>query len=130
MTAAAVAKSIGSMSSIGLMRVGPPDELVGVRRLTLGEVVEWVLVLSSMFWSRLFIVGLWIFDHDLLLNRAYDSWVVPLIGFLLLPWTTFTYAWMWGNSSDGVIGREWVLVAAACVLDVITWVAARRLNRR
>src|SRR3954447_7564094 len=119
-----------AMSSIGLMRVGPPAELRGTRRLTFGEVMEWVFLASSMFWPRLFIAGFFVFDHDLLLHRAFSSWLVPALGFLLLPWTTFTYAWMWGNSTDGVIGSEWVLVAAALALDLITYAAGYALSRR
>jgi len=118
------------MTSMGLMRVGPPEELRGVRGLTFGELMEGLFVTASMFWPRLFIAGFWIFDHDLLLNRAFTTWMVPLLGFLLLPWTTFSYVWMWGNSSDGVLGREWVLVAAAFVLDLVTYAAARGLSRR
>jgi len=118
------------MSTIGLMRVGPPEHLRGVHRLTLGEAMEWVFFMSSMFWPRLFIAGFFIFDHELLLHRAFTSWVVPLLGFLLLPWTTFSYAWMWANASDGVIGREWVVVAVALFLDLVTYAVAHALLRR
>jgi hypothetical protein len=37
-----------------------------------------------------------------LLSRAFDSWIVPLLGFFLLPWTTLAYAVMW-SSSNGVL---------------------------
>jgi hypothetical protein len=29
------------------------------------------------------------------LSRAFDSWIIPLLGFFLLPWTTLTYAAFW-----------------------------------
>jgi|1186.fasta_scaffold37417_2 hypothetical protein len=116
------------MATIGIMRVGPPESVRGVHRLTFGELGEWLFVLSSIVWSRLFILGFWIFDPEIM-RRAFSSWLLPAIGFLLVPWTTFTYLWMWGNSSDGVHGREWVLIAAGLVLDVVTLVAGRRLWR-
>ena len=52
-----------------------------------------------------------------LLSRAFDSWIVPLIGFFLLPWTTLAYAVMW-SSSNGVLGFEWFIVIAAFLIDV------------
>jgi ABC-type Na+ efflux pump permease subunit len=52
-----------------------------------------------------------------LLSRAFDSWIVPLLGFFLLPWTTLAYAAMWA-SSDGVNGFEWFIVVLAFLIDV------------
>jgi hypothetical protein len=43
----------------------------------------------------------------------------------VLPWTTITYAIMWGIYSDRVSGVEWVFVAGALVLDLITWSTLR-----
>jgi hypothetical protein len=86
--------------------------------------VAWVLIGSLMFWPRLFMLGFFIFDRDI--GRAFGSWVVPIIGFFVLPWTTVTYAAMWSISSDRVIGIEWAAVAVALVLDLITWAAVRR----
>ncbi len=58
---------------------------------------------------------LWLFTD--LLSRAFDSWIVPLLGFFLLPWTTLAYAVMWA-SSDGVNGFEWFIVALAFLFDI------------
>jgi hypothetical protein len=86
----------------------------------------WFWAASSMFWPRAGIIGIWIFSD--LLGRAYDSWVVPALGFLLLPWTTIAYAFMWGASSDRVYGGEWLVVIAAFLLDVVTYVGLRALR--
>ena len=51
---------------------------------------------------------------------------MPALGFLLLPWTTLLYAWMWAISSDGVNGWEWTFVAIAFLIDLWFWVAGRR----
>ena len=82
---------------------------------------------SSFFWPRAGIIGVWIFSD--LLGRAYDSWILPVLGFLLLPWTTIAYAFMWSISSDRVAGAEWIVVAAAFLLDVATWLGWRALRR-
>jgi hypothetical protein len=87
----------------------------------------WFLVGSSMFWPRVFFLALWIFGSQL--GRAFDSWVVPAIGFFVLPWTTVAYAFMWSISSDRVSGAEWIVVAAALVADLLTWAGALALRR-
>ena len=59
--------------------------------------------------------ALWLFGD--LLSRSFDGWLVPLVGFFLLPWTTLAYALLWA-SSDGVLGFEWLIVAFAFLVDV------------
>ena len=95
------------------------------RTVSKGRAASWVLAISSLFWPRFVFVMLWIFSD--LLGRAFDSWVVPFLGFFVLPWTTITYAVMWGMSSDRVAGVEWVFVAIALVLDLWTYAGIRRL---
>jgi hypothetical protein len=51
------------------------------------------------------------------LSRAFDSWLLPLIGFFVLPWTTLAFAWMW-DSGHHVRGWEWFLVGFAFLVDV------------
>ncbi len=58
---------------------------------------------------------LWLFTD--LLSRAFDSWLVPLLGFFLLPWTTLAYAAMW-SSGNRVNGFEWFIVILAFLIDL------------
>ena len=58
---------------------------------------------------------LWLFSD--LLSRAFDSWLVPFLGFFLLPWTTLAYAAMW-SSSHRVSGFEWFIVILAFLIDL------------
>ena len=92
-----------------------------------GRIMGWFFFFSSLFWPRLGILAFWIFSD--LLGNAYDSWIVPVIGFFVLPWTTLTYAMMWGWSSDRVYGVEWLVVAAALALDIATYAGLRALRR-
>jgi hypothetical protein len=100
---------------------------VGHRPSSDPHAVAWLVFLFGAFWPRLFIVGFWIFSREI--GDAFDSWVVPALGLLLLPWTTFSYAIMWGISSDAVSGAEWAVVAIGLLLDLGTWAAAARLLR-
>jgi hypothetical protein len=94
--------------------------------LSTGRVMGWLVVSFLAFWPRVTLIGFWIFSD--LLGDAYDGWVVPAVGFLLLPTTTITYAMMWGVSSDTVSGAEWIVVAIGLGLDLLTWAAVRSLR--
>src|SRR5262245_21542878 len=94
--------------------------------MSMGRIAGWVLAASSLFWPRLFIVLFWIFD-DQLFHRAFGPWIVPALGWLVLPWTTLAYATMWGLWSDKVSGAEWIVVAIAFLIDIWTYLGIRRL---
>jgi len=61
-----------------------------------------------------------------LLSRAYDSWIVPFLGFFLLPWTTLAYAAMWDVGSHGVSGFEWFIVVLAFAIDLGSYIGSER----
>ena len=74
-----------------------------------------VVLLFAFISPRLALVATWLFTS--LLDRPFDSWLVPLAGFFLLPWTTLAYVWMW-DSHRTVEGLEWFLVGFAFIVDV------------
>ena len=84
-----------------------------------------LLALLALISPRLVLFLLWIFSN--VLSRAFDSWIVPLLGFFLLPWTTLTYAafWDWG-SGHHVTGFEWFFVILAFLIDVGSYGGGRR----
>jgi hypothetical protein len=69
---------------------------------------------------------LWLFGD--LLSRSFDGWLLPLVGFFLLPWTTLAYALLWA-SSDGVLGIEWFFVALAFLVDIGAFAGGDRRRR-
>jgi hypothetical protein len=69
-------------------------------------------------------VALWLFSD--LLGDAYESWVLPFLGFFLLPWTTLTYAAMWAVGSNDVSGFEWFIVVLAFFLDLGSYAGSQR----
>jgi hypothetical protein len=60
-----------------------------------------------------------------ILSRAYDSWLLPLIGFFLLPWTTLAYAVMWDTGTRDVNGFEWFIVVLAFLADLASYAGGR-----
>jgi hypothetical protein len=79
--------------------------------------VPCLLVLLALISPRLVLFLLWVFDD--VLGKAYDSWIVPVLGFFLLPWTTLAYAafWDWGPGRH-VAGFEWFFVVLALLIDL------------
>ena len=73
------------------------------------------LVLFALISPRLPLVAPWMFTD--VLSRTFDSWLVPVAGFFLLPWTTLAYVWMW-DSGRTVEGLEWFLVGFAFIVDI------------
>jgi hypothetical protein len=84
-----------------------------------------LLALLALISPRLVLFLLWIFSS--VLSRAFDSWLIPLLGFFLLPWTTLAYAafWDWG-AGHHVTGFEWFFVILAFVIDLSSYGAGRR----
>ena len=58
------------------------------------------------------------FDNQILL---------PLLGFLFLPWTTLMYVLVW--SVGGLEGFDWALIAFALVTDLATYGGGVFTNR-
>ena len=73
---------------------------------------------------RLAIIFVAIFSD--LLTRAFDSWVLPFIGFFILPWTTLAYAIMWDIGTHEVVGFEWFIVVLAFVADLASYAGGQR----
>ena len=63
------------------------------------------------------------------LSRAYEGWVLPLIGFFVLPTTTLAYA-IAENETRGL--RSWglILVVLAVLIDVGMWGGGRGVFSR
>jgi hypothetical protein len=75
----------------------------------------------------MWILGFWIFGGQL--GDAYSSWIIPAAGFILAPWTTLLYAWMWAINSNAVTGWEWLPVAVGALLDLWFLAILARLTR-
>ena len=85
-----------------------------------------VLILAALS-PRLALIAMWLFSN--ILSRAFDSWLLPFIGFFILPWTTLAYAGMWDVGTHRVSGFEWFVVAVAFVIDLGSLTGAARRDR-
>ena len=85
-----------------------------------------LVVLIALLSPRLALFFLWLFSD--VLSRPFDSWVVPFLGFFLLPWTTLAYAGLW-DSGHRVNGLEWFIVVLAFAIDMSSWASSRFVRR-
>ncbi|MQA75629.1 MAG: hypothetical protein GEU88_15040 [Solirubrobacterales bacterium] len=83
-----------------------------------------LVVLLAIISPRLALFFVWLFSD--VLSRAFDSWLLPLLGFFLLPWTTLAYAAMWAASTNEVQGFEWFIVGLAFVVDIGSYTQGAR----
>ena len=74
-----------------------------------------VLALLAFVGPRLVIFLLWLFTNYL--SRAFDGFLLPLLGFLLLPWTTIAWA-IAQNELGGVSGIGLLIVALGFLADL------------
>ena len=86
-----------------------------------------LVALLALISPRLALFALWLFSDAL--SRAYDSWLLPLLGFFLLPWTTLAYVAMWELGTGEVTGFEWFIVILAFVIDLGAHAQSGRFRR-
>lgn len=73
------------------------------------------LILLALVGPRVALAVLWLFTAYL--SRAFDGFVLPLLGFLFLPWTTISYA-IAHNEFGGLTGIGLVIVVLGVLADV------------
>ncbi len=83
-----------------------------------------LLALLALISPRLVLFLLWIFSS--VLSHAYHSWIVPFLGFFLLPWTTLAYAafWSWAPHHH-LPAIDWFFIALAFLIDVSSYAGGR-----
>ncbi len=86
-----------------------------------------LVLLFALISPRLALIATWLFSN--VLDRAYDAWLVPVIGFFILPWTTLAWAWMY-KTGRTVEGWEWIVVIVAVLCDLGALGGGSRKRRR
>lgn len=75
---------------------------------------------------RFALLGVWIFGDRV--ELAFDSWILPLLGLLFLPWTTLAYVIAW--QPGGVEGFwDFLLIALGIALDIATYSSRKAMRR-
>ena len=62
-------------------------------------------------------------------SDAFNSFVWPLFGIILLPWTTLMWMIVW-SVGDGVNGIGWLFIALGVVADLALYAGGGVTNRQ
>lgn len=68
----------------------------------------------------------WLLDTTRWMNAFPGSFVLPLLGFLFLPWTTLAYVLVVPN---GIIGFDWIWLGVAILSDISSYAGGGYGNR-
>ena len=74
-----------------------------------------LFVLITMLSPRLGIIVLWLFTDYV--TRVFDSWIWPLLGLIVLPWTTLMYILV-AAPAGGITFWGWMMVGLGFILDL------------
>jgi hypothetical protein len=74
--------------------------------------------MAAAFAPRLVLAFMWIVGDRV--NAAFDTFIVPLLGLIFLPYTTIMYVLVW-SPATGVAGWDWIWILLGVGLDVMKW---------
>ena len=84
------------------------------------------IFLMALIGPRVALFFTWIFTD--FVDRAFDGWIVPALGFVFLPWTTLVYSLAYAPVA-GVSGLGWLFVAIALFADISSYTYSGREYR-
>jgi hypothetical protein len=80
-----------------------------------------LFALIAVLSPRFAVFLLWAFTNYV--DRAFNGWVLPLLGLLFAPWTTLLY--VLADAPAGPIHvAGWIMVGIGVVLDLSSWAQA------
>ena len=77
------------------------------------------------FGPRLAILVWWLIN-PVYIGAAFSNWILPLLGFIFLPWTLLMYLIVFPG---GVVGFDWLIVALGVVADIASYAGGGYGNR-
>jgi hypothetical protein len=108
-----------SFVSGGRLDHGPPARLASADHRRKGSRAVCFVGLFGFLAPRFIIVILWLFTDYM--SRAYTTWIVPTIGFFILPTTTIAYAIAknaFSTRSGGIEAAGIVVIVFGILIDV------------
>ncbi len=77
-----------------------------------------LVAVIGAFVPRITLFFVWVFTDYV--TRAFQSFIWPLLGLLIMPYTTLAYSFVF-VPGVGVTGMRWFWVALGIILDVCSW---------
>jgi hypothetical protein len=76
--------------------------------------MKWIYIVLAFGGPRLALAALWLFQPERF-EAAFESWLWPILGFIILPLTTVAFVLVVPN---GISGSEWAWLIGAFVADI------------
>jgi len=86
-----------------------------------------LFALLAGFAPRVALILVWIFTN--LVDRAFEGFLVPLLGLVLFPYATLFYVLAYSPVTE-VSGAGWAFVVLGFLLDIGHWVGGGVTGRR
>src|SRR5512136_3273557 len=77
--------------------------------------------------SRIMLLMYWI-SRPVQMELAFNTFILPCLGFLFLPFTTLMYVWL-VQGAGGIQGLDWLWLILAVLIDVASLGSAGYANR-
>ena len=88
-----------------------------------------LMFLATLLLGPRFVTIIWWIIEPGRFNDAFGHWIIPVLGILLLPWTTLIYmiVWSWGG---GVHGIDYLFLALGVFADLALYGGGGYSRRR
>jgi hypothetical protein len=73
------------------------------------------------------VIFLWWLFQPVRWSATFDSFILPFLGFLFLPWTTLMYVLVFPGGLDTF---DWIWLALAFAVDISSWMSGGVTGRR
>jgi len=80
------------------------------------------IFLMALIGPRVALFFVWAFTN--FVDRAFDNWIVPVLGFVFLPWTTLVYSLAYDGVGVSPLG--WLFVAMGLMADISSYAYSGR----
>lgn len=78
-----------------------------------------------LFGPRLAILVWWLI-RPIYFQTAFQTWILPLLGLIFLPWTLMMYLIVYPG---GIIGFDWVWLALGLAADIFSYTGSGYANK-
>lgn len=73
-----------------------------------------------------FAILIWWLISPVYVGAAFDSWLLTLLAWLFIPWTTITYLAIY---TGGIVGFDWVILGLGVLADIASYAGGFWYNK-
>jgi hypothetical protein len=74
--------------------------------------------LSLLLLGPRFVLFIWWLVNPVMWNAVFDTWLLPVLGIVFLPWTTLMFVFL---GPGGITGFEWLWMALGVAADFFSY---------